>query len=141
MAFKGFWAAMEKTKTYMLIILIILVFGIVVITLVNLRGIRESGTIFMLPTYVFLVAMVAFGIDRDEQRRSALGAEGSLPEAARTNAPDRICAGGRDPGFVRLGRGCALQARDDQRGAPVAANEQRSVGSDQADPLRVRLGQ
>ena len=29
------------------------------ITLVNLRGIRESGTIFMLPTYVFLVCMAA----------------------------------------------------------------------------------
>ncbi len=27
------------------------------ITLINLRGIRESGTIFMLPTYAFLVAM------------------------------------------------------------------------------------
>src|SRR5437588_10562295 len=32
---------------------------VVVITLVNLRGIRESGTIFMLPTYVFLVCMAA----------------------------------------------------------------------------------
>ena len=32
---------------------------IVVITLINLRGIRESGTIFMLPTYVFLVCMAA----------------------------------------------------------------------------------
>lgn len=32
---------------------------IVLITLVNLRGIRESGTIFMLPTYVFLTCMVA----------------------------------------------------------------------------------
>jgi amino acid transporter len=32
---------------------------IVVITLVNLRGIRESGTIFMLPTYLFLACMAA----------------------------------------------------------------------------------
>jgi amino acid transporter len=32
---------------------------IMLITLVNLRGIRESGTIFMLPTYAFLVAMAA----------------------------------------------------------------------------------
>ena len=32
---------------------------VVLITLVNLRGIRESGTIFMLPTYVFLGCMVA----------------------------------------------------------------------------------
>src|ERR671939_898275 len=32
---------------------------IVVITLINLRGIRESGTVFMLPTYVFLACMAA----------------------------------------------------------------------------------
>ncbi|HEY1293250.1 MAG TPA: APC family permease [Chloroflexota bacterium] len=30
---------------------------VVVITLINLRGIRESGTIFMLPTYAFLACM------------------------------------------------------------------------------------
>src|SRR4029450_12442071 len=33
--------------------------AVVLITLVNLRGIRESGTVFMLPTYFFLVAMGA----------------------------------------------------------------------------------
>jgi amino acid transporter len=32
---------------------------IVLITLINLRGIRESGSIFMLPTYVFLLCMAA----------------------------------------------------------------------------------
>src|SRR5205823_4321669 len=32
---------------------------IIVITLVNLRGIRESGSIFMLPTYAFLLCMAA----------------------------------------------------------------------------------
>jgi amino acid transporter len=32
---------------------------IVLITLINLRGIRESGSIFMLPTYVFLLSMAA----------------------------------------------------------------------------------
>src|SRR5256714_13837022 len=30
---------------------------IVLITMINLRGIRESGTIFMLPTYAFLGCM------------------------------------------------------------------------------------
>src|SRR5438132_11322640 len=30
---------------------------IVLITLINLRGIRESGSIFMLPTYIFLACM------------------------------------------------------------------------------------
>jgi amino acid transporter len=32
---------------------------VLLITLINLRGIRESGTIFMLPTYIFLGCMVA----------------------------------------------------------------------------------
>ncbi len=32
---------------------------VLVITLINLRGIRESGSIFMLPTYIFLGCMVA----------------------------------------------------------------------------------
>jgi amino acid transporter len=32
---------------------------IVVITMINLRGIRESGSVFMLPTYVFLACMAA----------------------------------------------------------------------------------
>jgi amino acid transporter len=32
---------------------------VVLITLVNLRGIRESGTIFMLPTYAFLLCVTA----------------------------------------------------------------------------------
>src|SRR5712691_11578915 len=32
---------------------------IVLITMINLRGIRESGSVFMLPTYVFLVCMTA----------------------------------------------------------------------------------
>jgi amino acid transporter len=32
---------------------------IVLITLINLRGIRESGSVFMLPTYVFLACMAA----------------------------------------------------------------------------------
>jgi amino acid transporter len=40
---------------------------IVVVMVVNLRGIRESGTVFAIPTYVFLVsmlAMIAIGIGR-----------------------------------------------------------------------------
>jgi amino acid transporter len=32
---------------------------VVLITMINLRGIRESGSVFMLPTYVFLVCMAA----------------------------------------------------------------------------------
>src|SRR5439155_27116469 len=40
---------------------------ILVVTLVNLRGIRESGSIFMLPTYVFLgfmALLLGIGIAR-----------------------------------------------------------------------------
>ncbi len=41
--------------------------GIVLVTLINLRGIRESGTIFAIPTYVFVVSMltlIAVGLVR-----------------------------------------------------------------------------
>ena len=41
---------------------------IVLVTVLNLRGIRESGSIFAVPTYLFLVgifAMIAFGIARN----------------------------------------------------------------------------
>jgi amino acid transporter len=41
--------------------------AIVVVMLVNLRGVRESGTVFAVPTYVFLVSMlalIAIGIGR-----------------------------------------------------------------------------
>ena len=33
--------------------------AVALVTLANLRGIRESGSIFAAPTYVFLVAMFA----------------------------------------------------------------------------------
>lgn len=36
----------------------IAVFAIIFITLANLRGIRESGSIFALPTYLFIVGMI-----------------------------------------------------------------------------------
>src|SRR6185503_17414822 len=35
------------------------VLSIVVLTLINLRGVRESGAIFSVPTYAFIVMMVA----------------------------------------------------------------------------------
>jgi amino acid transporter len=33
--------------------------GIVLVMLINLRGVRESGTVFAIPTYVFVVSMLA----------------------------------------------------------------------------------
>ena len=41
--------------------------AIALVTLANLRGLRESGSIFAVPTYVFLVAMfglIGFGLFR-----------------------------------------------------------------------------
>ncbi|HYK94850.1 MAG TPA: APC family permease [Candidatus Dormibacteraeota bacterium] len=41
--------------------------AIVFVTLINLRGVRESGTVFALPTYLFLattLALIAIGIGR-----------------------------------------------------------------------------
>jgi amino acid transporter len=49
--------------------------ALVLITMVNLRGLRESGTIFAIPTYFFIVAfgtMVAVGI-----ARLAIGLDGA----------------------------------------------------------------
>ena len=33
--------------------------GIILVMLINLRGVRESGTVFAIPTYVFVVSMLA----------------------------------------------------------------------------------
>jgi amino acid transporter len=44
------------------------VFFIILITLLNLRGVRESGSIFAVPTYLFIIgvfAMLALGITRN----------------------------------------------------------------------------
>src|SRR5581483_2139531 len=61
------------------------VISVVVITLVNLRGVRESGLTFALPTYAFLAAMFALvgvGIEKC--------AVGSCPQA---NVPHPLLAG------------------------------------------------
>src|SRR4029453_3883249 len=39
--------------------------AVIFMTIINLRGVRESGTVFSVPTYVFIIAMfslLAFGI-------------------------------------------------------------------------------
>ncbi len=38
------------------------VLAVVVLTAVNLRGVRESGTAFALPTYVFMVSIIGMGL-------------------------------------------------------------------------------
>lgn len=62
---------------------------ILLITVLNLRGIRESGTIFAVPTYLFLIAMMAMlalgivrnatsGFDVHEPSREAMVGSGSI---------------------------------------------------------------
>jgi amino acid transporter len=62
---------------------------IVLITLLNLRGIRESGSIFTVPTYLFLVSILAMiiigivrnaatGFDVHEPSREAMAGTGSI---------------------------------------------------------------
>jgi amino acid transporter len=62
--------------------------SIALITLGNLRGLRESGTIFALPTYLFLgsaLLMIAIGL----YRIAVLG-EGSTPPEPLPGAPDPL---------------------------------------------------
>jgi amino acid transporter len=62
--------------------------AILILVLLNLRGLRESGTIFSLPTYIFLVlmfAMLALGLYQ-------YGVAGNLPAVA--NVPEPVPPGG-----------------------------------------------
>ena len=55
---------------------------ILAIMLVNLRGIRESGTIFALPTYVFLVTtlgLIGFGVGRHDWSATRRRSTGVAP--------------------------------------------------------------
>ncbi len=57
-----------------------------VVMLVNLRGIRESGSIFAIPTYVFLVSMlalIALGFGARAARRPAAGRRASRRSSSR----------------------------------------------------------
>lgn len=64
-------------------------FFILIITMLNLRGIREAGTIFAIPTYMFLAAvtvMIVYGIAKNasagfevhEPSREAMAGTGSI---------------------------------------------------------------
>lgn len=58
--------------------------GIAIITLGNLRGVRESGLLFALPTYVFIVSafvLVALGIYRLETTGLVVPSSGHAPAA------------------------------------------------------------
>ena len=51
------------------------------ITVVNLRGVRESGMAFMVPTYLFVVSLLAVLADRRASRRSLAGGHPAPVEA------------------------------------------------------------
>lgn len=58
--------------------------GIAIITLGNLRGVRESGLLFALPTYVFIASaltLVALGIYRLETTGLTVASSGHAPAA------------------------------------------------------------
>src|SRR5215218_436054 len=70
--------------------------GVVVLALVNLRGIKEAGSVFAVPTYIFMasiIGMTAVGIFQ-----AATGQLGQAPSAAFTIVP----APGFDEGLVGL---------------------------------------
>lgn len=64
---------------------------IVLITLLNLRGVKESGALFAIPTYLFLVTMlgmIGFGV-----YKSLTGQEMTAPSAELTLAPEATIGG------------------------------------------------
>ncbi|TLM83836.1 APC family permease [Pseudarthrobacter sp. NamE5] len=70
--------------------------GVAVLALVNLRGVKEAGTVFAIPTYIFMASilgMTAVGIFQ-----AATGQLGLAPSAAFTIVP----APGFDEGLVGL---------------------------------------
>ena len=103
---------------------------ILLLTLVNLRGVRESGFAFALPTYSF----VARDVRDDRDRASPSAPTGSCPQA---HVPDPIAAGTgrqrrrlRRAACLRLGRGRADRRRVDlerrQRLQAAAGPERRA---------------
>ena len=68
--------------------LVIGVVAIVLITIGNLRGLRESGNIFAIPTYLFVVSalvMIAIGVFR-----VVVNGEGAAPALEDQGAPDLL---------------------------------------------------
>jgi glycosyltransferase involved in cell wall biosynthesis len=86
---------------------------IVVITLINLRGIRESGTIFMIPTYAFLVCIGALliggiylvGIGPPAAPRVVVDAVQPVTLVLLLRAFARIASDFRDWGVMFIGDG------------------------------------
>ena len=66
---------------------------LVVVTIVNLRGVREAGVFFMIPTYAFLGSMLVRHPDRRHENGLRGGASGSRCRAACECCGARDCRG------------------------------------------------
>ena len=115
------------------------VVAVVVLTAMNLRGVRESGGFFAVPTYLFMVAilgMCAYGLLRL--------LTGDLPDAESAQLVDRAAAGlggAPDPGRADVPAGarvllglCGADRRrgDQQRRARVPQAQEPQRGDDAA---------
>ena len=100
---------------------------VVLLTALNLRGIRESGTFFAVPTYLFMIAilgMCAYGMIQYFVRHPAAGRERRPPASSRRPATtSQLTTIGADPPAgpgVLVGLCRADRCRGDlQRGAGV----------------------
>jgi amino acid transporter len=80
--------------------------AIVVLMLMNLRGVRESGTLFAIPTYGFMVSvfvMLAVGFWRVLMGHAPVAESASFgsPRTARSAPPSSSCSCERSPPAVR----------------------------------------
>lgn len=75
---------------------VIATIGVVILALVNLRGIKEAGSVFAVPTYIFMASIL--GMTAVGMVQAATGQLGQAPSAAFTIVP----AEGFDQGLVGL---------------------------------------
>lgn len=77
------WGYPELTEYRVAIAL----FCLMIVTLINLRGVKESGTFFAIPTYIFVVSMlglIVWGLGRAFVTNAAPIPPVDVPEATRT---------------------------------------------------------
>ena len=135
------WMGNHKVETTLVIVAIIV--------MLNLRGIRESGFAFAIPTYAFMVGiigMVAVGCVPPTHGRRPRGVDGEPPDQARARAPHQPRAALPRSASLRLRLYGADRGRGDlQRsaGLPQAQVQERGqhAGADGRDrPGDVRRG-
>ena len=61
-----------------------IIIGVIVLALVNLRGIKEAGSVFAVPTYIFMASIL--GMTAVGAFQAATGQLGEAPSAAFTIA-------------------------------------------------------